>query len=95
MPLKIVIRRWMAVLFLFYTVACRAGTTSPEIQLRQMRVVVSARSLQPHGRSYWHLYLYDGTGRLIKQLTRGHGFDYVNPVFSPEGKMIAYIRMPA
>ena len=73
----------------------KSESSTETAALKGLRVVVSSRALQAKGRSHWHLYLYDGQGTLLKQLTKGKGFDNTDPVFSPDGKTIAFKRQPA
>lgn len=57
-------------------------------------VAVSVRALKPRGRSNHQLFLFRGNGTPLRQLTSGKGFDNTNPVFSPDGKTIAFQRVP-
>lgn len=58
----------------------------------EMRVAVSIRYLQIKGTSHAHIYLYSGDGKLIRQLTSNESGQDVKPVFSPDGREIAFTR---
>lgn len=69
----------------------KAGTSAPT-GAAPKSVVVSVRVLQIKGRSHHHLYLYRGDGTLARELTTGTGFDNRDPVFSPDGRVVAFHR---
>lgn len=56
-------------------------------------VVVAMRYLQIEGLSHSHLYLFSGGGRLIRQLTQSEQGQDADPVFSPDGKSVLYVRL--
>lgn len=56
------------------------------------RVVVAIRYFQVSGTSHSHLYLYNGTGKLLRQLTDSAEGQDRDPVFSPDGNSIAFRR---
>lgn len=64
---------------------CLAATSRAE-------TVVSIRYLQPMGVSHAHLYLYRDNGRMVRQLTTGDMGQDVEPVFSADGRTIAYAK---
>ena len=55
-------------------------------------VAVSIRYLQVEGTSHAHIFLYDWDGRLLRQLTKGENGQDLHPVFSPDGREIAFTR---
>lgn len=60
-----------------------------------MTVVVSIRHyLASAERSYYHLYLYSGDGKLVRQLTNADQMSDVEPVLSPDGKQVCFRRVP-
>src|SRR5436305_7655077 len=60
--------------------------------LESERVVVAIRYLQPTGESHSHVYLYDGAGKLLRQLTNASDGQDRDPVFSRDGKVIVFRR---
>ena len=60
---------------------------------RATDVAVSIRYLAPKGKSHAAIVLFDGHGKLVRQLTKpGEDQDYA-PVFSPDGKEIVFRRV--
>jgi hypothetical protein len=55
-------------------------------------VVVATRYLQAEGASHAHLYLYKGDGTFLRQLTKFEKGQDQDPLFSPEGKEIVFVR---
>jgi hypothetical protein len=49
--------------------------------------------LQVEGVSHSHLYLFQADGKLIRQLTKSDAGQDADPVFSPDGKSVLYVRM--
>lgn len=58
-----------------------------------MQIVASVRHYYATSqRSYYHLLLYSGDGALVRPLTRLEGVNDLNPVFSPDGKQVCFLR---
>jgi hypothetical protein len=57
-----------------------------------MRVAVSIRYLEVKGVSHGHIYLYSGDGKLLRQLTNSDKGQDIMPVFSPDGREVAFTR---
>jgi hypothetical protein len=58
-----------------------------------MTLVVSVRHyLASAERSYYHLYLYSGDGKMVRQLTDADKMSDVEPVLSPDGKQVCFRR---
>ena len=55
-------------------------------------IVVAIRYLQAEGTSHSHLYLYREDGKFLRQLTSDNAGQDVDPVFAPDGEMIAFTR---
>lgn len=57
-----------------------------------MKIAVSIRYLQVTGTSHAQIYLYSGDGKLIRRLSETNEGQDVDPVFSPDGREIAFTR---
>lgn len=74
------------------------GQTAPPAGAKPFRqsdmtLVVSVRHyLASAERSYYHLYLYSGDGKMVRQLTNVDKMSDVEPVLSPDGKQICFRR---
>lgn len=80
------------VMFLFFALG-PAHSLAAAFDPASMRVVISIRKFTPdENRSYFHLFLYSGDGKMIRQLTSTSGADDTNPVFSPDGKQVVFER---
>src|SRR5256886_12560408 len=55
-------------------------------------VVVAIRYLQAEGTSHSHLYLYREDGKFLRQLTTDNSGQDVDPIFAPDGEVIAFTR---
>jgi hypothetical protein len=78
---------------IFLSVLAIAGRAA---DLAGMKVAVSIRHFLPGDqRSYFHVFLYQGDGKLIRALTSQAGVNDVNPVFSPDGKEVCFTRKGA
>src|SRR5437764_1420744 len=55
-------------------------------------IVIAIRYLQAEGTSHSHLYLYKDDGKFLRQLTNDNSGQDVDPVFAPDGEMIAFTR---
>lgn len=66
--------------------------TGAELTEASSELVVSMRYLQPVGISHAHLFLYRGDGRLLRQLTKDDVDQDRNPIFSPDGSEIVFVR---
>src|SRR5438874_9450066 len=55
-------------------------------------VVVAIRYLQAEGTSHSHLYLYRDDGKFLRQLTSDNSGQDVDPIFAPNGEVIAFTR---
>ena len=55
-------------------------------------IVIAIRYLQAEGTSHSHLYLYKDDGKFLRQLTNDSSGQDVDPVFAPDGEMIAFTR---
>src|ERR1035437_8597258 len=75
------------------------GQTAPDASEKPFRqsdmtVVVSVRHYVASAeRSYYHLYLYTGDGKLVQQLTDVANMDDYDPVLSPDGKQVCFRRV--
>jgi WD40-like Beta Propeller Repeat len=55
-------------------------------------IVIAIRYLQAKGTSHSHLYLYREDGKLLRQLTNDNSGQDIDPIFTPDGKTIAFTR---
>ena len=55
-------------------------------------IVIAIRYLQAEGTSHSHLYLYREDGKILRQLTTDNSGQDVDPVFAPDGEVIAFTR---
>ena len=55
-------------------------------------IVIAIRYLQTEGTSHSHLYLYREDGKILRQLTTDNSGQDVDPVFAPDGEVIAFTR---
>ncbi len=63
--------------------------------LADSEIVLAIRYLQAAGVSHSHLYLYREDGKLLRQLTNENAGQERNPLFSPDGTEIVFIRTTA
>src|SRR5256885_6594269 len=68
--------------FLFF-----AGNARPASE-----IVIAIRYLQAEGVSHSHLYLYRDDGKFLRQLTSDNSGQDVDPIFAPNGEVIAFTR---
>src|SRR5207248_3083788 len=52
-------------------------------------IVIAIRYLQAEGTSHSHLYLYREDGKILRQLTTDNSGQDVDPIFAPDGEVIA------
>ncbi len=55
-------------------------------------IVIAIRYLQAEGTSHSHLYLYREDGKILRQLTTDNSGQDVDPIFAPDGEVIAFTR---
>src|SRR5437764_8762964 len=55
-------------------------------------IVIAIRYLQAEGVSHSHLYLYRDDGKFLRQLTSDNSGQDVDPIFAPNGEVIAFTR---
>jgi hypothetical protein len=55
-------------------------------------IVIAIRYLQAAGTSHSHLYLYREDGKLLRQLTHDDSAQDSDPIFAPDGSVIAFRR---
>src|SRR6267142_3597113 len=55
-------------------------------------IVIAIRYLQAEGTSHSHLYLYREDGKFLQQLTTDNSGQDVDPIFAPDGEVIAFTR---
>jgi hypothetical protein len=55
-------------------------------------IVIAIRYLQAEGTSHSHLYLYREDGKFLRQLTTDNSGQDVDPIFAPDGEVIAFTR---
>ena len=55
-------------------------------------IVIAIRYLQTEGTSHSHLYLYREDGKILRQLTTDNSGQDVDPIFAPDGEVIAFTR---
>jgi len=55
-------------------------------------IVIAIRYLQAQATSHSHLYLYQESGQLLRQLTNDNSGQDSGPIFSPDGETIVFTR---
>src|SRR4029079_14879113 len=55
-------------------------------------IVIAIRYLQAQATSHSHLYLYQESGQLLRQLTNDNSGQDSCPIFSPDGETIVFTR---
>ena len=55
-------------------------------------IAIAIRYLQAEGTSHSHLYLYREDGKILRQLTADNSGQDVDPIFAPDGEVIAFTR---
>jgi hypothetical protein len=55
-------------------------------------IVIAIRYLQAQATSHSHLYLYQESGKLLRQLTNDNSGQDSGPIFSPDGETIVFTR---
>src|SRR5438046_7639290 len=55
-------------------------------------IVIAIRYLQAQGTSHSHLYLYREDGKILRKLTTDNSGQDVDPIFAPDGEVIAFTR---
>ncbi|MFL6501240.1 MAG: TolB family protein [Candidatus Udaeobacter sp.] len=56
------------------------------------QMVIAIRYLQAQATSHSHLYLYQESGKLLRQLTNDNSGQDSGPIFSPDGESIVFTR---
>lgn len=59
---------------------------------KEARLVLAIRYLRPAGASHAHLFLYDGRGQMLRQLTKSSEGQDCEPVFVPDGRSVIFRR---
>jgi WD40 repeat protein len=67
---------------------CLAAT----IARADSEIVIAIRYLQAQATSHSQLYLYQQSGKLLRQLTNDNSGQDSDPIFSPDGETIVFIR---